>query len=154
MAKPARIGPERQNLTNGSELTSAATNRGIFGKKSHYEASKTGFGHQKIIVHSPRVANADFFFILGKTIAEIGPLHGPKTAIFTRLAAPLRTRLCGGGAWSSTKFLGAIFGDTAVLTNFAQSALPYNNIFVTNIEEGLWLGTEMKKDRRALHTTT
>ena len=97
------------------------------------------------------------FFILGKTIAEIGPLHGPKTAIFTRPAAPLRTRLCGGGAWSSTKFPGAIFGDTAVLTNLAQSALPYNNIFVINSQpdiEGLWLGTEMKKDRRALHTTT
>ena len=61
----------------------------------------------------PACWNCSSFLILGKKIAEIGPLYGPKTRRkwpnalkprFSRLAAPLWTRLGGGGDGSSTIF--------------------------------------------------
>ena len=51
--------PERKNPINRSKLTSAATSCGILGQKSRLEASKTGFGHQKIIVSGLRVETVD-----------------------------------------------------------------------------------------------
>ena len=76
---PAVLRPGTPNPTNRSKLTSAATNRGISGSKSRWEASKAGFGHLKNNYKWPACCNCSSFLILDKKIAEIGPLYGPKT---------------------------------------------------------------------------